>query len=95
MDIENEMNLIKEAMRLKSKTSDDRGVIGENTVNNALVEELMLPEDHKIGSVDPKVFLKFVRLNGGFFKWGVVTIVLIAAITTCKTMASIVIQHWC
>ena len=55
----------------------------------------MLPEDHKIGSVDIKVFLRFVKLNGGFFKWGVLTIILIASITVSKTMASIIIQHWC
>ena len=85
------MNLIKEAMRMKSKTSDERGAIGEPT-SNALIEELMLPEDHKIGSVDPKVFLKFISLNGGFLKWGIPTIILIAGITTSKTLASIMIQ---
>ena len=64
-------------------------------VNNSLVEELMLPEDHKVGEVDFKVFLKFVGLNGGFLTYGTAIIIFMLGITIFDTGADLIIQYWC
>ena len=55
----------------------------------------MLPEDHKLGEVDFKVFLKFIELNGGFCRFGVVVIIAVLGITITDTTANLFIQHWC
>ena len=64
-------------------------------MNNSLVEELILPEDHKVGEVDFKVFIKFIKLNGGFLKYGVIVVFSIIGITITDTSADLLIQYWC
>ena len=55
----------------------------------------MLPQDHKVGEVDFKVFIKFVQLNGGFKVYGSALLFVILCITVTDTSADLIIQYWC
>ena len=89
------MAQIKEAMKMKNKKEEDKNEEEEKNVNNSLVEELMLPEDHKIGEVDFKVFVQFIRMNGGFLVYIPSLLFMILGLVTADVGADLIIQYWC
>ena len=55
----------------------------------------MLPEDHKVGEVDFKIFIQFIKLNGGFLTYGLAVLFVILTLVTVDIGADLVIQYWC
>jgi hypothetical protein len=55
----------------------------------------MLPEDHKIGNVDFKIFREYINLNGGILRFAVSVSLAMTFWFLFTTFSSIVMEHWC
>jgi hypothetical protein len=55
----------------------------------------MLPEDHKMGTIDPTILMKFIEFNGGYLKYGSIVVLSVLGLTVTRLAANIYIQIWC
>ena len=88
------MAKISDALRKRTKSANSRYGL-EAPKTNDIIEQLILPEDHQEGTVDSKVVSNFIKLNGGYFKFVLVLVLVVIGYVASRTMGSIVIQLWC
>jgi hypothetical protein len=72
---------------IKAKTENNKEV---KEVSDKIVEQLMLPEDHTVGSIDLKIFKEYIMLNGGYIRFALLVTSAMLFWIISTTMASII-----
>ena len=76
----------------ENKIADEKKEV--TTITEKIVEELIMPEDHKKGEVGWEIYKEYINLNGGaLFAVGVLGCMTLW--TGMATFSNIQIQHWC
>ena len=63
-------------------------------MTNQIIERLIMPEDHKRGSVSWRVYRDYVQLNGGI-PFLCTILIAMGAWTALSALSNIEIEHWC
>jgi hypothetical protein len=90
----------KEEKKEKRKEKDAEAELKEpegegHGVADKLVRKLMLPEDQQKGEVEWKIFKEYIRLNGGYCKFGFFILLAMLIWISFTIAAAIIIQLWC
>ena len=94
---DDEEKILSELKVLKEATSIDKKEEGEANIKSntdKLVEQLIMPEDHKKGEVGLKIYKDYVNYMGGV-PFVLAIIVLMTAWTVFSARSNIEIEHWC
>ena len=82
--------MIKEII---NKKTDDKH--HSDKIEDQLIEQMILPEDHSVGNINYKYFKEYIYLNGGMFRFAFLTFMAMFLWMVSLTLASIIMERWC